>query len=650
MRQPDKQGVANQKYSDKSKKNVLESYNTKGSIDLTYMNKLYLWISRHREIIMAFIDAFTVVVSYLLAFFIRTDFGRLAYPLATNALWNNMIWAVVINLLSILIFRINRSLWMYVSIDEALRVGCAVFVGNFTWWIIVIILKITEYIRSIPIMAGIIQLMLMLSLRFMYRMFRRDVMQSRRSHRALILGAGSAGAMALREISYSDRYDTKIVGFLDKNPKKVKKRLSGVTVLGTDDEMEEIVRKYDIDTAFIAIKNISKNELKTLIEKCRELNLRTKIVSFQMDDDPTRSRASVRNVSINDLLGRGELYLNNEQIGGYLTGKTIMVTGAGGSIGSELVRQIMQFVPERLVLLDIYENNMYDLQQEINIERRKGTGQAQTEVICLIGSVRDRDRVNQVMAKYRPDVVFHAAAHKHVPLVEDSPLEAIKNNVLGTKNVVENAILNGVKKFVLISTDKAVRTTNVMGATKRMCELIVEGYKNNGVTQLCAVRFGNVLGSNGSVIPLFEKQIENGGPVTVTDPNIIRYFMTIPEAAQLVLQAGAYAHTGEIFILDMGKPVKIVDLARNLIQLSGLIPDEDIEIQYTGLRPGEKLYEELLVDPKNCTKTNNNLIFVAEPEEISMDTVNGKLDRLKQLVENGDSDNQKIIQIITEKA
>ena len=614
------------------------------------MNKVYLWISRHREIIMAFIDAFTVVASYLLAFFIRTDFGRLAYPLATNALWNNMLWAVVINLLSILLFRINRSLWMYVSIDEALRVGCAVFTGNFIWWIIVILLKIPEYIRSIPIMAGIIQLMLMLSLRFMYRMFRRDVMQSRRNHRALILGAGSAGAMALREISYSDRYDTKVIGFLDKNPNKVKKRLSGVTVLGTDDQMEEIVRKYDIDTAFIAIKNISKSELKALIEQCRELNLRTKIVSFQMDDDPSKSRASVRNVSINDLLGRGELYLNNEQIGGYLTGKTIMVTGAGGSIGSELVRQIMQFVPERLVLLDIYENNMYDLQQEINIERRKGTGQMQTEVICLIGSVRDRDRVNQIMAKYRPDVVFHAAAHKHVPLVEDSPLEAIKNNVLGTKNVVENAILNGVKKFVLISTDKAVRTTNVMGATKRMCELIVEGYKNNGVTQLCAVRFGNVLGSNGSVIPLFEKQIENGGPVTVTDPNIIRYFMTIPEAAQLVLQAGAYAHTGEIFILDMGKPVKIVDLARNLIQLSGLIPDEDIEIKYTGLRPGEKLYEELLVDPKNCTKTNNNLIFVAEPEDISMDAVNEKLNRLKELVSRNDSDNQRIIQIITEKA
>lgn len=599
---------------------------------------------------MAVIDTITVIVSYWLAYFIRTDFGRLSYPLATEALWGNMIWVVLINLLSIILFRINRSLWMYVSIDEALRVGCAVFTGNFAWWVLVLFLKTQEYFRSIPIIAAMIQLMLMLSMRLIYRMIRRDSMQLHSSHRALILGAGSAGAMALREISYSNRYDTKVVGFLDKNPKKVKKRLSGVTVLGTDDELAEIVVKYNVDTAFIAIKNITKNDLKELIEKCRELNLRTKIVSFQMEDDPTRARASVRNVSINDLLGRGELYLNNEQIGGYLTGKTIMVTGAGGSIGSELVRQIMQFTPERLVLVDIYENNMYDLQQEINIERRKGTDQNVTDVVCLIGSVRDKNRISQIMSKYKPDVVFHAAAHKHVPLVEDSPLEAIKNNVLGTKNVVECSILNGVKKFVLISTDKAVRTTNVMGATKRMCELIIEGYKNNGVTQLCAVRFGNVLGSNGSVIPLFEKQIENGGPVTVTDPNIIRYFMTIPEAAQLVLQAGAYAHTGEIFILDMGKPVKIVDLARNLIQLSGLIPDEDIEIQYTGLRPGEKLYEELLVDPKNCTKTNNNLIFVAEPEEISMDTVNQKLGKLQELVQTDVPDNQKIIQIITEKA
>ena len=613
------------------------------------MNKFYLWISRHREIIMAAVDTLTVIASYSLAYFIRTDFGRIAYPLATQALWSNMIWVVLLNLLSILAFRINRSLWMYVSVDEALRVGCAVFTGNLLWWLVTIVVRIPEYIRSVPIIAGMIQLMFMLSLRLIYRMIRRDSLQAHRSHRALILGAGSAGVMALREMSYSTKYDTKVIGFLDKNPKKVKKRLNGVSVLGTDDQMEEIVRKYDIDTAFIAIKNISKADLKDLIERCRELNLRTKIVSFQLEDDPTKSHTSVRNVSINDLLGRGELYLNNEQIGEYLSGKTVMVTGAGGSIGSELVRQIMQFTPKRLVLLDIYENNMYDLQQEINIERRKGVDQNITDIVCLIGSVRDKERVNQIMSKYKPDVVFHAAAHKHVPLVEDSPLEAIKNNVLGTKNVVECCILNEVKKFIMISTDKAVRTTNVMGATKRMCELIVEGYKNNGVTKLCAVRFGNVLGSNGSVIPLFEKQIENGGPVTVTDPNIIRYFMTIPEAAQLVLQAGAYANTGEIYILDMGKPVKIVDLARNLIQLSGLIPDEDIEIKYTGLRPGEKLYEELLVDPKNSTKTNNNLIFVAEPEDISMDTVNHKVEELQELVKENNPDNQKIIQIITEK-
>jgi len=293
---------------------------------------------------------------------------------------------------------------------------------------------------------------------------------------------------------------------------------------------------------------------------------------------------------------------------------------------------------------------MYELQQEINIERRSGNEQKETEVICLIGSVRDRKRIDYIFDTYHPQVVFHAAAHKHVPLVEDSPLEAIKNNIFGTKNVIESAIAHKADKFVLISTDKAVRTTNVMGATKRMCELLVEANRNNGVTKLCAVRFGNVLGSHGSVIPLFEKQIESGGPVTVTDPNIIRYFMTIPEAAQLVLQAGAFANTGEIFILDMGKPVKIADLARNLIQLSGLVPDVDIEIRYTGLRPGEKLYEELLVDPKTCTRTANNLIFVAEPETVTLDTVKGKLKRLSDLVEAGAADNAQIIQIITSDA
>ena len=611
------------------------------------MKSAYRFISKYREIIMAVIDTIIVIFSYWLAYFVRTDFGRLSFFMGEQSLWFNMIWVVLINLITVLAFGLNRSLWMYVSVDEALRVSAAVFTGNLIWWSIVMIFKIQEYTRSIPVIAAMIQLILMLGIRLIYRIVRRDSSQKSRQHRALILGAGSAGVNALREITYSDRYDTRIIGFLDKNPKKVKKRLNGVVVLGTDDQMAEIVQQYDIDTAYIAIKNISKNDLKNLIEKCRELNLRTRIVSFELHANADGSTTSVRNVSINDLLGRGELNLNNAEIGAYLADKTVMVTGAGGSIGSELIRQIMQFKPKRFVLDDIYENNMYELQQEINIARRAGTMQTETEVVCLLGSVRDKKRINQIMQKYQPDVVFHAAAHKHVPLVEDSPLEAIKNNVIGTRNVIECCIMNNVDKFVMISTDKAVRSTNVMGATKRMCELLVEGYKNNGITKLCAVRFGNVLGSSGSVIPLFEKQIEQGGPVTVTDPNIIRYFMTIPEAAQLVLQAGAYAHTGEIFILDMGKPVKIVDLAKNLIELSGLVPDEDIEIKFTGLRPGEKLYEELLVDPQNSKKTENDLIYIAEPETITMDAVNQKVDMLKELVEKDDSDNQKIIRIIT---
>lgn len=385
-------------------------------------------------------------------------------------------------------------------------------------------------------------------------------------------------------------------------------------------------------------------DLRDLVDQCQQAGLRTQIARIEFHNN-VETIGEIRNVKISDLLGRGELHLNNAQLGEYLHGRTILVTG-GGSIGSELVRQMYGYQPAVIVIMDIYENNMYDLQQEIHMKYKQDVSREKTKLVCLIGSVRDRARIDQIMETYHPDIVFHAAAHKHVPLVEDSPLEAIKNNVFGTYNVIASCIAHGVKKFVMISTDKAVRTTNVMGATKRMCEMIVEAYRDNGVTNVCAVRFGNVLGSHGSVIPLFEKQIAAGGPVTVTDPNIIRYFMTIPEAAQLVLQAGAFAKSGEIYVLDMGKPVKIMSLAQKMIRLAGFEPDRDIKIKITGLRPGEKLYEELLVNQKDVDKTENNLIFVAHPEHLSRQLVQDKLAQLQDMVDKDMMDNQKIIQVV----
>ena len=608
--------------------------------------KLMKWMKNHREFVQILIDLFCLFMAYILAFILRIEMNFSAYEeFYFPMLLANMPQIIGLHLISAAIFKLYSSLWLYTSIEEVVRIFFAVTLTNVTWFLIVYFAKLNYYIRSIPLIALLLQLFFMMGIRVAYRLYRKAQVRSTAEHRALILGAGSAGVRVLKEINLHDRYSTKVIGFIDNNESKVGKILSGISVLGDDSMLEDIVNEKHIDTAYIAIRNITKSEKKTLIEKCRACNLRTFIVSIEFHDNE-ESSASIRHVTINDLLGRGELSLNSEQIGDYLRGRNVMVTGAGGSIGSELVRQIMAFRPQRLVLVDIYENTMYELQQEIVIGRRNGIYQNETELVCLIGSVRDTDRINQIMDKYHPDVVYHAAAHKHVPLVEDSPLESLKNNVFGTYNVIQACISHEVKKLVLISTDKAVRTTNVMGASKRMCELIVEVYKNNGVTKLCAVRFGNVLGSHGSVIPLFEKQIASGGPVTVTDPNIIRYFMTIPEAAQLVLQAGAYADSGEIFILDMGKPVKIVDLARNLIQLSGYEPDVDIAIKFTGLRPGEKLYEELLVDVENSRKTDNNLIYIAEPENISIAQVEEKLQCFRKMIQENHADNKEIIRVV----
>ena len=610
------------------------------------MNHLMETVKKHRELALAILDIGIIFFSYVFAFLLRIDFQL--GPYRTDylpKLFLMMPLVILIDMLAIHAMHLDRSLWNYTSVTEAMRVAAAVAIGNFTWFILVMVFRVSAYIRSVPIIAAMLQLLSMLGLRIIYRYIRERSRQKDASHKALILGAGSVGAAAIKIIERETNYSTRIIGFVDKNPDKVNKRLNGLTVLGTDSDLAELVDKYGVDSAYIAIRSIMKDHLQALIEQCRKLNLRTRIITVENQADVEKT--SVRNVEIDDLLGRGELHLDNGQIGAYIKGKVILVTGAGGSIGSELVRQILHYDPKKLVLIDIYENTMYELQQEINIAKRNGKLQTDAQIVCLIGSVRDRRRIDKIFQTHLPDVVFHAAAHKHVPLVEDSPLEAIKNNVFGTYNVVRACIQNDVSKFVLISTDKAVRTTNVMGASKRMCELIVEGYRGNGVTKLCAVRFGNVLGSHGSVIPLFEKQIENGGPVTVTDPEITRYFMTIPEAAQLVLQAGAYAEAGEIYVLDMGKPVKIADLARNLIELSGYRPDIDIKIEYTGLRPGEKLYEELLVDTGSFRKTDNDLIYIAPPENITKDQVDERMRAFREMIRKDETSNRSIIDTTT---
>jgi len=609
------------------------------------MDRLIAFLRKNRELFLGISDALMVCVSYFLAYFLRMDFGKVVTAETLNPVVNTMVWVLLINMIFLLLFKVNQTLWQYISVDEVIRVVVAIACANGLWLLLVFLISIPGYPRSVPIIAAMILVLLMLGVRVLYRIYRRNQMQSVKKHRAVIIGAGSAGALALRDITLSSRYDSKVIGFIDDSPVKKGKIISGAEVLGSTDDLENVREKYNVDRAYIAIKSISKENLKIIVEKCRNANLATKIVSFEMVDSD-KGITQVRDVSIDDLLGRGEIKLDNSGIRSYLNGKTIMVTGGGGSIGSELVRQILHFHPKRIVLVDIYENCMYDVQQEVKIDTSHGLYPSDIEMVCLIGSIRDKARIDEIMEKYHPSVVFHAAAHKHVPLVEGSPEEAIKNNVFGTNNVIRSCIEHGVERFVQISTDKAVNPTNVMGATKRMCEILVQGYRNNGVTKLCAVRFGNVLGSHGSVIPLFKEQIEKGGPVTVTDPNIIRYFMTIPEAAQLVLQAGMYAQSGEIFVLDMGTPVKIADLAENMIRLSGFIPNVDIAIEYTGLRPGEKMYEELNLDREKQTKTENDLIFVNEPSDFTEADIQKKLGILKNVLDTHGDYRETMLNVI----
>lgn len=565
-----------------------------------------------RGILVFICDCLVVVLSYFFALWLRLDFKIIETNYFITLYYLTPI-ILVIHAMYLLLFRATTSLWEYVSINEVVRILAATILANITIWLVSIG---TGFMlpNSVYVMAFVLIATGLSGIRIMYRYWRLLTKKKRRTRNCIIIGAGSGGFLLSKEIMNNNQYDYKIVGFIDDNPDKAHKSIAGYLILGNMSMLREIVERKNISIAFIAIPSASKDEIRKILEQCEKVNLAVKIMRFNEID--FESKPHIQDVSIEDLLGRGEVRLEDKEITGYIKDKTILVTGAGGSIGSELCRQIAKYNPKKMIFVDIYENTLYDLQMEFEINKRTKGKFLNIEMIFLIASVRDRDEMSRVMERNHPDVVFHAAAHKHVPLMEDSPQEAIKNNILGTFNVINACTKNGVSRFILISSDKAVHPTSVMGATKRVCELIVQSLSNNGVTTLAAVRFGNVLGSNGSVIPLFKKQIEQGGPVTVTDPEITRYFMTIPEASSLVLQAGAYASNGEVFVLDMGKSIKIVELAEKLIKLSGLQPYKDIPIEFTGLRQGEKMYEEIMFDNSQFRKTKNDLIYISAKEDI----------------------------------
>ena len=512
--------------------------------------------------------------------------------------------------------RLYNSLWRFASISELNRVLVAT-AGTTLFQIV----GITVFVQRMPvsyyIFGAVLQSGMILVVRFSYRYITLE--RARRAkhvhgiHRAMVIGAGAAGQVIIRELKNSDVADAVPVCVIDDNPNKWGRLIEGIPIVGGRYDIMKMIGKYRVDQIIYAIPATTGKNRKDILNLCKDSGCRMMTVPgvYQLVNGEV-SVKTLRDVEITDLLGRAQVKVDNEEIFAAIRGKTVLVTGGGGSIGSELCRQIAHAGPKKLVIFDIYENNAYEIQQELI--RKYGD---QLDLDVRIGSVRNTNRIRWIMEHYHPDVVYHAAAHKHVPLMEDSPNEAIKNNVIGTYKTAKAAAAAGVKKFVLISTDKAVNPTNIMGASKRLCEMVVQMMNRKcPETDFVAVRFGNVLGSNGSVIPLFKKQIAEGGPVTVTDKNIIRYFMTIPEAVSLVLQASYYARGGEIFVLDMGDPVRIDDMARNLIRLSGYEPDVDIMVEYTGLRPGEKLYEELLMDEEGLQETDNELIHIGKPIEM----------------------------------
>ena len=587
-----------------------------------------------RVTVLLLADLVLINLAQFLALYIRFEFSM--PDLAESGFLESVIsFAPVYSLLCIFIFAffgLYNSLWAYVSMKEAMHAGQAAVIAGLLQYFLMIVLKL-PLPRSFPVMNILLLAFFIVVERFAYRLVRTIYQEHGydRRVRTMLIGAGAGGDMVIRELSTSPQSQNRIVCIIDDERKKQGMHLAGIPVVGGRDKILDAVKQYRISEIIFAIPSCSHSQRREILNICQRTGCSIKTLPGLVDI--ANGKVTVQKVDIEDLLGRDSVSVNSGEIGEHIRNKTVLVTGGGGSIGSELCRQVAKNQPRQLIIFDIYENNAYAIQQEL---LRTCPG---LDLVVLIGSVRDKKRVRMIFEQYRPEIVYHAAAHKHVPLMEDSPNEAVKNNVFGTYNVAEAADEFGVETFVLISSDKAVNPTNVMGASKRICEMIIQMFaRRSGSTRFVAVRFGNVLGSNGSVIPLFRRQIETGGPVTVTHRDIIRYFMTIPEAVSLVMQAGVYAKGGEIFVLDMGDPVRIDDLARKMIRLSGLEPDVDIKIVYTGLRPGEKLYEELLMSEEGLEKTANNLIFVGHPNGFSDDELVKGLDKLYALCQDNSPD------------
>ena len=584
-------------------------------------------------------DIMSILLVSFAALYIRYDFSfQDIDPLFFKHCENLLIPNIIGTLIFFVIWKLYRSVWRYASANELVNIVGATACASLAQFVYC---KFTDnrMPRSYSVLYFFLLTLAICCIRFGYRILRlinnkrMNLLGKEHCVNVMIIGAGAGGDMILKEIENSRYLSMRAKCIIDDQPGCHGKLMRGVPIVGGRESILDAVGRYSIDEIIFAIPSASVQTRKEILDICKEsgCKLRTIPGTYQLINGDV-SVSSLKEVEIEDLLGREPIRINTEEVLGHVGGKVVLVTGGGGSIGSELCRQLAAHHPKQLIILDIYENNAYDIQQELI---RK---YPDLDLVVLIASVRNKERIDSIFETYRPNIVYHAAAHKHVPLMEDSPHEAIKNNVFGTYKVAQAADRYGVDKFVLISTDKAVNPTNIMGASKRLCEMLIQSMNRNSRTNYVAVRFGNVLGSNGSVIPLFKKQIAEGGPVTVTHPDIIRYFMTIPEAVSLVLQAGAYAKGGEIFVLDMGEPVKILDLATNLIKLSGYRVGEDIQIVFTGLRPGEKMYEELLMNEEGLKETANKMIFIGKPIEFDEEVFRSQLVELEREAMDENSD------------